>query len=72
MKAPEMSPDTIAFEIHDRSQMETTLQSAVEALSDQAKSLRQGILVTRTAPQTFIVSLNSQVPYGTTQERTTW
>lgn len=30
---------------------------------------RQGILVTRHAPTSFIVALSADIPYGTTQER---
>jgi hypothetical protein len=52
--------------------MEAALDSAVLCLSEPARSLRQGILVTRCSPDQFTASINGDVPYGTIMELVTW
>jgi hypothetical protein len=64
--------DSITVHVHTRSHLETAVEAAVQKLSDRARHLEQGILVTRTAPEIFIVSLDPNVPYGMSYERTTW
>jgi hypothetical protein len=64
--------DSITLKIWDRSTMDRTLDTAVQQLSTKAKTANCGILVTRSGPGTFTVSLNQSVPCGTTLERVTW
>ncbi|NHW49232.1 hypothetical protein HAV21_20445 [Paenarthrobacter sp. MSM-2-10-13] len=60
--------DSITIHAHTRSHLE----AAVQELSVCARHRKQGILVTRTAPGTVIVSLDPNVPCGMSYERTTW
>lgn len=58
--------------IKHRSEMEPALDKAVLALAGSARSLRQGILVTRCSPDLFTATVNRDVPYGTIVELSTW
>lgn len=64
--------DSITLHVHDRSVLDSTLDSAVTQLTAKAKAQRQGILVTRTSPIRFVVSVSPDVPYGTTRELLDW
>jgi hypothetical protein len=65
-------PDSITLNIRKRSEMDSSLEEAVQALSAEARKLQCGILVTRTGAQSFTVSLTQEVPYGTTHEHAIW
>ncbi|QOD03616.1 hypothetical protein [Pseudarthrobacter sp. BIM B-2242] len=64
--------DSITIHVHTRSHLEAGVEAAVQELAAYARYRKQGILVTRTAPGTVIVSLDPNVPYGMSYERTTW
>jgi hypothetical protein len=64
--------DSITIHVHTRSHLEAAVEAAVQQLSARARYRKQGILVTRTAPGTVIVSLDPNVPCGMSYERTTW
>ncbi len=64
--------NSVTLKIWDRSIMDRTLETAVQQLSTRAKTAKCGILVTRSGPNTFIVSLSRSVPCGTTLEKVTW
>lgn len=66
------APDSISLDIPTRSALDSTLNATVQLLTPSAKARRHGILVTRTSPSKFIVSLSPDVPYGTTRERLDW
>jgi hypothetical protein len=54
----------------NRHTMDLELDSAVAKVREQAAlDGRQGILVTRHAPDFFTVALSDEVPYGVTVER---
>ncbi|MBB6405133.1 hypothetical protein HNP00_002453 [Arthrobacter sp. AZCC_0090] len=65
-------PDTITLHIRERSEMDSSIEEAVQTLSAKAKTLKCGILVTRSGPQTFTACLSQEIPYGTTHERAIW
>ncbi|WP_223986193.1 hypothetical protein [Arthrobacter sp. NicSoilB8] len=58
--------------IQRRSELEQRLDNAVGKLIKNAKLRKQGMLVTRSGPETFTVSLSEKVPYGTTMEKMNW
>lgn len=64
--------DCITLKIWDRATMDRTLDTAIEQLSTRAKSTNCGILVTRLGPNTFTISLNRSVPFGTSIEKVAW
>lgn len=64
--------DSITLTIRERASMESTLDDAVRILRPEAMARRHGLMVTRSGPHTFTVSLDQDVPYGTTRERTAW
>lgn len=64
---------TISITATDRAGMERQLEEAVahaKALALQER--RQGILVTRTSPNSFTVALSDMVPFGLTREHQEW
>lgn len=65
-------PSHVDVRISHRSDMEAALDKAVLSLSEPARSLRQGILVTRRSADLFTASVNRDVPYGTIMELVTW
>lgn len=66
------SENSITLTIQRRSELEHRLDNAVGKLLKNAKLRRQGMLVTRSSPETFTVSLSERVPYGTTMEKVNW
>ena len=64
--------DIITLNIRKRSEMDSSIEEAVQALSAEARKLQCGILVTRNGARSFTVSLNQEVPYGTTHEHAIW
>lgn len=66
------SENSITLTIQRRSELELQLDNAVGKLLQKAKLRRQGMLVTRSSPETFTVSLSEKVPYGTTMEKMNW
>jgi hypothetical protein len=66
------SENSITLTIHRRAELEHRLDNAVGKLLKNAKLRKQGMLVTRSSPDTFTVSLSEKVPYGTTMEKTSW
>lgn len=62
----------IYVDVQERHEVDGALDAAVDALSERAKTLKKGILVTRSGPGTFTVSLSAAVPYGTIHEHTSW
>lgn len=65
-------PNRVDVKIKHRSEMEPALDRAILSLSESARCLRQGILVTRSRPDLFTASVNCDVPYGTIRELVTW
>ncbi|MDT0168431.1 hypothetical protein [Pseudarthrobacter sp. BRE9] len=63
---------SITLTIQRRSELERRLDNAVGKLLKNAKLRKQGMLVTRSSPETFTVSLSEKVPYGTTMEKMSW
>jgi len=66
------SENSITLTVHRRSELEHRLDSAVGKLLKNAKQRKQGMLVTRSSPETFTVSLSERVPYGMTMEKVNW
>ena len=66
------SENSITFTIQRRAELEPRLDNAVGKLLKNAKLRKQGMLVTRSSPETFTVSLSEKVPHGTTAEKTGW
>ncbi|AUZ34526.1 hypothetical protein C3B78_08705 [Arthrobacter sp. PGP41] len=66
------SDNSITFTIQRRAELEHRLDTAVGKLLKNAKLRKQGMLVTRSSPETFTVSLSEKVPYGTTMEKMSW
>jgi hypothetical protein len=66
------SPDPITLHVTDRSEMESTLNATVQRLMVRARHSQHGILVTRSGPYTFTVSLTHEVPFGLTREHQDW
>ena len=64
--------DSITVHVHTRTRLDAAVEAAVQELAVCARYRRQGILVTRTAPGTVIVSLDPDVPCGMSYEQTTW
>lgn len=67
-----IAKDSITVTIAHRSELEQSLNSAVDGLLAPARQLKQGVLVTRRGPALFEVSLSDKVPYGTTLETVSW
>ncbi|WP_091470993.1 hypothetical protein [Paenarthrobacter nitroguajacolicus] len=63
---------TITLKIWDRTSLDSALDAAVEELASQARTSRCGILVTRSGPNVFTLSVNPGIPFGTTLEQDTW
>lgn len=66
------SENSITLTIQRRAELEQRLDDAVGKLLKNAKMRKQGMLVTRSSPETFTVSLSERVPYGTTMEKMSW
>lgn len=66
------SENSITLTIQRRAELEHRLDNAVCKLLNNAKLRKQGMLVTRSSPETFTVSLSEKVPYGTTMEKMSW
>ena len=66
------SENSITLTIQRRAELEHRLDGAVGKLLKNAKLRKQGMLVTRSSPETFTVSLSETVPYGTTMEKMSW
>lgn len=66
------SENSITLTIQRRAELEQRLDDAVGKLLKNAKMRKQGMLVTRSSPETFTVSLSEKVPYGTTMEKMSW
>ena len=64
--------DSVTLKIWDRATMDQTLATAEQQLLSRAKTPKCGILVTRSGPNTFRVSLSPSVPWGTTLEEVEW
>jgi hypothetical protein len=64
--------DSVTLKIWDRATMDQTLATAEQQLLTRAKTAECGILVTRSGPNTFKVSLCPGVPCGTTLEEVQW
>jgi hypothetical protein len=67
------SPD-VALKVTaaDRASLDNELDAAVERIRLTAAQEGKGILVTRDAPDSFIVEASHEVPFGLTRERQTW
>lgn len=66
------SPDSVTLDISTRSALDETLNAVVQLLMPKAMARRHGILVTRSSPSKFIVSLSPDLPCGTTREKLDW
>lgn len=66
------NPESITVKVASRTSMDSALDEAVQTLSQRARSSRCGILVTRSGPGDFTVSVDRSVPFGTTLERNNW
>ncbi|MDF2050722.1 hypothetical protein [Arthrobacter sp. Cr_A7] len=66
------SDNSITLTIQRRAELEHRLDTAVGKLLKNAKLRKQGLLVTRSSPETFTVSLSEKVPYGMTMEKMSW
>ena len=66
------SENSITLTVDRRSELEDRLDTAVGNLLNNAKRRKQGMLVTRSSPETFTVSLSDRVPYGMTMEKVNW
>lgn len=66
------SENSITLTIQRRAELEHRLDDAVGKLLKGAKLRKQGMLVTRSSPETFTVSLSEKVPYGMTIEKMSW
>lgn len=63
----------IKITVKSRSEMESELDHAVQALRHLAEQLKdRGILVSRHSVSDFTVELHTAVPYGLTREHQTW
>lgn len=62
----------ISVNITDGAEVDVGLDSAVQSLLPMARQVRQGILVVRSGPGAFSVSVAPDVPFGTIKEETTW
>jgi hypothetical protein len=66
------SENSITLTIRRRADLEHRLENAMGKLLMNATLQRQDVLVTRSSPETFTVSLSEKVPYGTTMETLSW
>ncbi|GAA3312887.1 hypothetical protein [Arthrobacter ramosus] len=66
------SENSITLTVQKRAELEQRLDNAVGKRLENAKTRKQGMLVTRSSPETFTVSLSEKVPYGTTMEKLSW
>lgn len=66
------SENSITLTIQRRAELEHRLGTALGKLLQNAKLRKQGMLVTRSGPETFTLSLSEKVPYGTTMEKMSW
>jgi len=63
---------TICVNVTTRSLIDQALDEAVQSLTPLASEQRQGILVRRVAPGSFIVSASPDVPFGQSMEEALW
>ena len=65
----QIAPDYLVITVQTRARLDTALNEAVDLLKPAAMTQQVGISVSRLAPSRFKVSLDSEVPWGTTREK---